>query len=503
MRVRHLRFSPRRLGRPVNATDSQSLARSYLYNRRNELAAATIGTNAYEYAYDTIGNRTAASANSVTNTYAANSLNQYTAINQTIEQSEQSNNFSYDNDGNLTQDDCFAYTYDAENRLLSVRPISPTEGALAVVNAYDHKHRRVTKRVERFDGEAWQTVETHTFVYDGGNIVLEKIASPDGTSRTVEYFWGNDLSGSEQGAGGVGGLLAVSIDGMFYFPCYDQNGNVVCYVSESGTIAAQYVFDPYGNVIDQYGNMPDQFAFGFSTKYLDRETGLVGYQRRFYRPDHGRWLNRDPIEEDGGENLYAFCQNNSILFVDLNGMDFWGYFHDGMQMLAGYFSAKAGFQMLSGSRGLALPAYALVAYGLDQMWAGYENMRSRFEQKSLPTGTFIQRTYRSMAYTITGEENSGLKTTLDFAYAAFEVSAACATGWGSVRRVQRIVQRVGPPRSVLRLGVENHLLSYQLVLEAGVSSSKAAGVIIVETFNVVLNFMSLTDPPPSDVENDK
>ena len=56
------------LGRLVNATDSQSLARSYLYNRQNELAAATIGTNAYEYAYDTIGNRTVASANSVTNT---------------------------------------------------------------------------------------------------------------------------------------------------------------------------------------------------------------------------------------------------------------------------------------------------------------------------------------------------------------------------------------------------------------------------------------------------
>ena len=173
------------LGRPVNATDSQSLARSYLYNKRNELAAATIGTNAYEYAYDTIGNRTAASANSVTNTYAANNLNQYTQID--------ASQLTYDNDGNLTQDDRFAYTYDAENRLLSVRPISPTEGALAVVNAYDHKHRRVGKTVERFDGEEWQTVETHAFVYDGGNIVLERIAFADGLMRTVEYFWGNDF----------------------------------------------------------------------------------------------------------------------------------------------------------------------------------------------------------------------------------------------------------------------------------------------------------------------
>ena len=81
------------LGRPVNATDSQSLARSYLYNKRNELAAATIGTNAYEYAYDTIGNRTAASANSATNTYAANNLNQYAQVD--------ASQLTYDHDGRL------------------------------------------------------------------------------------------------------------------------------------------------------------------------------------------------------------------------------------------------------------------------------------------------------------------------------------------------------------------------------------------------------------------
>ena len=123
--------------------------------------------------------------------------------------------------------------------MISSRPIAPSEGDLAVVNAYDHKHRRVMKRVERFDGEEWQTSETHAFAYDGSNIVLERIAFADGSTRTVEYFWGPDLSGTEQGAGDVGGLVAVSVDGAFFTPCYDHNGNIVCYVSESGTIAAQ------------------------------------------------------------------------------------------------------------------------------------------------------------------------------------------------------------------------------------------------------------------------
>ena len=128
-----------------------------------------------------------------------------------------------------------------------------------------------------------------------------------------------DKSGSEQGAGGVGGLLAVSINGIFSIPCYDHNGNIVAYISETGDIEALYVYDAYGNTIEKSGEKADAHSFGFSTKYHDREVGLIGYQKRFYCPDLGRWLNRDPIEEEGGENLYAFCVNNPIFRFDLDG----------------------------------------------------------------------------------------------------------------------------------------------------------------------------------------
>ena len=284
--------------------------------RRSELAAAQIGANSYGYAYDSIGNRQWFSANGVTNGYAANCLNQYSSV----EQSTFNIQPSYDADGNLVQDDRFTYAYDVENRMLSARPIAPSEGDLAVVNAYDHKHRRIMKRVERFDGEEWQTSETHTFVWDDMNIVLERIVFADGTTHACEYFWGNDLSGTEQGAGGVGGLLAVSIDGVFYLPCYDHNGNIVCYVSETGVIAGQYVYDPYGNVFELHGTMPNQFNFGFSTKYHDREVGLVVYQYRYLDPIHGRWLTRDPIEEQGGKNLYGFCKNSPVFLLDKLGL---------------------------------------------------------------------------------------------------------------------------------------------------------------------------------------
>ena len=106
---------------------------------------------------------------------------------------------------------------------------------------------------------------------------------------------------------------------MSYFPCYDHNGNSVAYVSESGDLSAQYVYDPYGNLLAATGPLASQFAFGFSTKIHDREAGLISYQRRFYSPSLGRWLNRDSIEEDGGENLYAFCGNSPSYWVDSIG----------------------------------------------------------------------------------------------------------------------------------------------------------------------------------------
>ena len=319
------------LGRPTNAMDSVSLVRAWLYNRRSELTDANIGTDRYGYAYDTIGNRLWSAANSTTNIYAANSLNQYTQVGRVAPCPPTPDGGlgpvalpvtpAYDADGNMTDDGTFSYSYDAENRLVSAYPVSPAAGSLAVENRYDHRHRRVRKIVRRYDGTTWETAETHTFVWDENNIVMERIALANGATRICEYFWGTDKSGTEQGAGGVGGLLAVSVDGAFYVPCYDHNGNIVRYVSETGGVAARYTYDPYGNITDMSGALATQFSFGFSTKYHDRETGLVAYQRRFYSPGLGRWLNRDPIEEEGGENLYGFCDNDPSGAIDPIGLE--------------------------------------------------------------------------------------------------------------------------------------------------------------------------------------
>ncbi|MGB0155105.1 MAG: RHS repeat domain-containing protein [Verrucomicrobiales bacterium] len=123
-----------------------------------------------------------------------------------------------------------------------------------------------------------------------------------------------------QGAGGVGGLLAVRFGDQDYYPLYDGNGNVTEYLDNAGVVVAHYEYDAFGKVAAISGSQAGDFAFQFSTKYADAESGLSYYGFRYYDAVSGRWLNRDPIAERGGWNLYGFVKNNGVGRIDLFGL---------------------------------------------------------------------------------------------------------------------------------------------------------------------------------------
>ena len=236
--------------------------------------------------------------------------------------------------GNLLSDGEHTFSWDAENRLHAVTPANATNGSLKVVNWYDHRHRRVTKEVFELSGYTppygeppvpgdpgeWGLLRTHNFFYDGWNLVRETVAHTNGSVDRIEYVWGLDLSGTLQGAGGVGGLLFEKRNGQIYIPLYDANGNVTAYVDANGTVRGHFEYDVFGKVIAQTGDMADAFCFRFSTKYFDAETGLYYYGYRFYSPELGRWINRDPIGENGGLKLYGFVGNDPINRWDYLGL---------------------------------------------------------------------------------------------------------------------------------------------------------------------------------------
>ena len=272
------------------------------YNVRSEVIDAAMGTNTYSYAYDPIGNRLAATNNQEGWVYQSNPLNQYTNIADGVIMEPE-----YDADGNMTATgDGWRYVWNGENRMMLA-----FNAQHVVTYAYDHQGRMVAKTV---DGTARQ------YLWDGYNIVAGV-----GTTATNWFVWGLDLSGTLQGAGGVGGLLAVTHSDASgsetFFPCMDGSGNICQYVDTNGAVVAAREYSPFGQTIALTGDKKDDFTHWFSTKQLDPETGLIMYELRPYNPELGRFLSQDPIEELGSINLYAFVGNNPINSIDLLGLE--------------------------------------------------------------------------------------------------------------------------------------------------------------------------------------
>ncbi|WOO42581.1 RHS repeat-associated core domain-containing protein [Rubellicoccus peritrichatus] len=232
---------------------------------------------------------------------------------------------AYDGDGNLTQDGRWSYTWNAENRLIAMETIPAAYNAGAprekLEFVYDYQGRRVKKTLSSWDSGSMGFVVDReiVFIYDAWNLIAE-ITTKNSTTTEQTYLWGLDLSGTLQGAGGIGGLLALQSSGSSYLPAYDGNGNVSALIAAiDGTLAAEYEYGPFGEPIRAEGTATGANPFTFSTKYTDTETGLLYYGYRYYDAELGRWLNRDPIEEVGGINLYGFVENNAILNTDLLG----------------------------------------------------------------------------------------------------------------------------------------------------------------------------------------
>jgi RHS repeat-associated protein len=281
-----------------------------------------------DYSFDGIGNRTITTVDHGTTDqssihYTTNVVNQYTALTGAAVDSP-----TYDLNGNTITLAGKTLRYDEENRLVEVS--DATHRSLYV---YDGLGRRVGQQDFSWNpaSESWALEHEARFVYDGWRVIEET----DAAGQTLRsYTRGLDLSGSLEGAGGIGGLLAISTGGTTlslsngaritasYF--YDGNGNVTDLVNDDGTTAAHYTYSPFGERLTATGALADQNPYQFSSKERDPSTGFYYYGYRFYDPTTGRWLSREPLGEAASANVYAMLANDCP-----NQWDVLGLFGDG------------------------------------------------------------------------------------------------------------------------------------------------------------------------------
>lgn len=205
--------------------------------------------------------------------------------------------FAYDANGNLTNvvtaTTTNNYAWDAENQLVKITLLT-NNTQLTSEFTYDGFGRRV-QIVEKADGTV---TSTKVFVWVGKQLCEER----DQYNNVTKRF----IAEGEQ------------INGAKYFYTKDHLGSIREMTGPQGMIRARYDYDPYGRRTKVSG---DQEAdFGFTGYYVHQPSGLQLALYRAYDADIGRWPNRDPIEEEGGINLYAYVGNDPVNWIDPFGL---------------------------------------------------------------------------------------------------------------------------------------------------------------------------------------
>ncbi len=103
-----------------------------------------------------------------------------------------------------------------------------------------------------------------------------------------------------------------------HFYSRDKNGSVREMTDSSGSISAQYAYDPFGNTEKVSGSTDSDFQFAFYM--MHQRSGFYLTQNRTYSTKFGRFLNRDPSGYFGGMNLFGYVGNNPISFIDPGGL---------------------------------------------------------------------------------------------------------------------------------------------------------------------------------------
>jgi len=270
--------------------------------------------------------------------------------------------FVYDQNGNLTSDGRRGFGYDDFDQLTSVTVTNAWRSEFK----YDALGRRRVRTEKVWKNNQWVRASETRYVYDHMLVIQERDAL---NLPTATYTRGLDLSGGLQRAGGIGGLLALTLHSSLPTPHFfyhaDAGGNVTALTDSRQAVVARYRYDPFGNLLGLSGPMAEANLYRFSSKEWHANSGLYYYGYRFYEPSLQRWVNRDPLGEAGGLNLHGFAGNRPSDVVDPHGRvwdtvwDIGNVIYDVGKMVYGYL-AEDDELIREGRDDLALDAAAAV-----------------------------------------------------------------------------------------------------------------------------------------------
>ncbi|MBE6978062.1 MAG: RHS repeat-associated core domain-containing protein [Ruminococcaceae bacterium] len=197
------------------------------------------------------------------------------------------------------------------------------------------------------------STESWTYTYDANGMRLSRSSGTDADDVTYTYVYTDGLL-SRMTKGdimlyftydAVGMPLTVSIhtgtnckvkkgeacgtDCKTYYYVTNLQGDVIAILDDSGTAITLYQYDAWGYPTLTLDVSDDDIGTINPLRYrgyvYDNETGFYYLQSRYYNPEISRFISADSYMSTGdgilGNNMFAYCHNNPIVFVDPTGED--------------------------------------------------------------------------------------------------------------------------------------------------------------------------------------
>ena len=258
----------------------------YQYDALNQLQRVDYPAYSEELFYDKAGNRARRLVGGEEELYQYDPRNRLMALTRGGVTAP----FQYDNAGNLLQDDKARYSYDAFNRTVKVE----TFDGNVQVNRYD---------AEGLRHEMEENGRLVRFIFHKG----EAVAEQEENSNVIRLIRGSEL-------------IARSSDSesarTYYHYASDEMGSTTHIVDESGNVQNRYAYDAWGKIEVKEEAVPNRFTY--YGQQIDPITQQYYLRARFYNPVIGRFTQEDTYRGDG-LNLYAYCANNPVYYVDPSG----------------------------------------------------------------------------------------------------------------------------------------------------------------------------------------
>ncbi len=308
------------------------------YNSNGLISQIKYNGKTYNYTYDDLGRLKTETVDGTTITYKYD-LNAYLEADQFIETlafnslsevvgGEYGASYTYDNKGRLSslvqQGETLYFTYDAMGNPTTYKgsasnaPANMTwtqgrklaSGTLngnAFAYQYDMNGMRYKKTV---NGNVTE------YYLDGSTIIAENRII-DNTNNLIYYIYDSM------------GLSGMVYNGQNYYYVKNTLGDIIGIRNSSGTTVATYTYDAWGNILSMSGSMADINPFRYRGYYYDTESGFYYLQTRYYDPTIRQFINADNYEllptlsqTIGQLNLYAYANNNPIMYTDETGESF-------------------------------------------------------------------------------------------------------------------------------------------------------------------------------------